>query len=116
VELVLGKTQQWVWADAGAPYTVQQQLEGSSATERWFNNASGTIQTAAFLNFTYVHQFLLSVTGAQTSQQWVNSGESVQVSVAAVLGRSLGTGQRINMIGVSDGFAVEVRPQREPSP
>jgi hypothetical protein len=109
VGLALESFPQSVWADANTAYSVQPQLEASSA-ERWFNNDTGTIQAAAFLNFTYVHQFLLTVTGAQTSQQWYNSGDSPQISVPAVSDRASGTGQRVNTYTIDGGNAVEATP------
>ncbi|MDA4122492.1 MAG: hypothetical protein OK456_04835 [Thaumarchaeota archaeon] len=50
-----------VWADSGSPYQYQQLLPGSTSSERWFTNSSGTVTSSHSIGATYFHQYLVSV-------------------------------------------------------
>ncbi len=50
-----------VWADSGSPYQYQQLLSGSTSSERWFTNSSGTVTSSQSVEATYFHQYLVSI-------------------------------------------------------
>jgi hypothetical protein len=112
--LQLSNDPQTVWIDGSSQYYVQPQLNSSSSTERWFASSnSGAILDASALNFTYLHQFLLNITGAQTNAQWYNSNYTAQVTLSGVLNRIDGTGQRVTAYSLDGGSAVQVEPTSE---
>jgi hypothetical protein len=51
-----------VWVDASSPYSYDQQLPGSSSSERWVlqSGGSGTVTEPASFSETYYHEFLVS--------------------------------------------------------
>lgn len=84
-------TGQSVWCDAGSPYSYQNKLGGSSASERWESSvgANGTILSANTINMTYYHQYLVdfgfSVSESTSSPPQINyfsvgSPQTVQAS------------------------------------
>jgi hypothetical protein len=96
-----------IWADAQATFTTNS--INNTAYERWSALPdSGTIQNASAIHITLQHQYLLTIFGAQTSSQWVNSDQTVQLSFQTVLNRALGTGQRISAYTLDQGSAVTV--------
>ncbi len=99
-----------VWIDNTSSYLLTLP-SSDSTTERWLGSAgSGVISDASALNFTFYHQYLLSVTGAQTSTQWVNSGQTVQVTVPGVFNRVGETGQRLSTYTLDNAVPVQVTP------
>ena len=111
--LQLSGNTQFAWIDNGTTFAAPAQLSGSSQTERWFSaSSSGTIHDAASLNFVYLRQFLLNVTGMQTNVQWYNSGESAQISLPSATGREAGngTGQRLTGYTIDNQTPVQVQP------
>ena len=109
----LSTNPQGLWIDSNTSYDVPSQLNGSTATERWFTATnSGTIQNAATINFIYNQQFLLNATGGSISPQWYNSNEFAQVSLNGVSARNLvnGTGERLTSYSIDNGAAIEVQP------
>jgi hypothetical protein len=49
-----------VWADAGGRYQYSGPLAGSTATERWFTTAAGSIGASRDVTAVYHHQYLLT--------------------------------------------------------
>ncbi len=96
-----------IWADVETNFTTN--CINSTANERWSPMPdSGTIQSSIAIHISLQHQYLLSVFGAQTSAQWVNSDQTVQLSFQTVFNRASGTGQRITAYTLDQGSAVEV--------
>jgi hypothetical protein len=75
------------WFDNSASWTVTNPLGGSSGSEQWITSqsTSGTISSAQTLNFSYQHQYQLTMqagTGGSVApvSGWQNSGANVTIT------------------------------------
>ncbi len=110
-QLTLTQTPQGAWADAGSSYSVTSTLPGSTASERWFAFATGSITGPSpntSVVITYNHQYLLTIVGGGLSTQWVNAGNSTTLSTPGVFGRSQGAGFRVVSYQIDTGSVVTI--------
>jgi hypothetical protein len=110
--LQLAQTPQTVWVQKATVLSITNPLT-ATATEQWLTQTTTwTAQTPNQLpqQILYSHQYLLTIIGAQTSTQWVNSGETAQVTLQGVTDRSNGTGQRLSSYTIDSGSTVQINP------
>ncbi len=112
VSLLLAQSSQTIWALRGSTVSVINPIS-SGSSEQWVTPTAawaitGPNQLPSQITFT--RQFLLTVTGAQVSPQWYNSGATAQISVSGVSGRASGLGQRIISYSVDGGASTTVQP------
>ena len=68
--LVLSRTPQLVWADAGTPFATNATLTGGGGGERWESQASsGTAQGGGPVVFSYYHQYSVTFSFAWTAER-----------------------------------------------
>lgn len=112
VNLLLSQSPQTIWSLKGSVVSVTNPILGSSS-EQWATpTAAWDIMEPNQLpsQIAYTHQFMVTVTGAQVSPQWYNSGATAQILVAGVSGRASGLGQRVTSYSVDGGAATIVQP------
>jgi hypothetical protein len=112
VSLLLSQSAQTIWSLRGSVVSVTNPILGSSS-EQWATPTAAWNITAPNQlpsQIAYTHQFMLTVTGAQVSPQWYNSGATAQILVAGVSGRASGLGQRVTSYSVDGGASTTVQP------
>lgn len=112
VSLILLPSQQTLWALRGSTVSVVNPLS-SSSSEQWITPTSlwAITQTNQLpQQIIYTHQFLLTVSGAQVSPQWYNSGATAQLSIAGATSRASGAGQRVTSYSVDGSALTTVQP------
>ncbi len=110
--ILLSQIPQTVWSLKGTTVSVVNPLTLSSS-ERWITTTATWITTTPNQLpslIQYIHQYLLSTSGAQTSSQWYNSDETAQIAIQGVFNRASGTGQRITSYSVDAGAAINIQP------
>ena len=103
---------QTIWSLRGSTVSVSDFLLGSSV-ERWLAQTTtwsitGPNQLPSPINF--YHQFLLTVTGAQTNSQWYNSGVTAQLSISGAFSRASDSGQRVTSYSIDGGIPTPTQP------
>jgi hypothetical protein len=101
--------------DIGSSWSASAELTGSSQSERWalsVSATSGVVTSPQTINFSYQHQYLLSVTGGSggtNGDGWYASGSTAAASSFGVFDRSGGSGQRVSSYAL-DGQSTQVSP------
>lgn len=68
-----------VWADVGSAYQYSSVLPGSTANERWYAKAGGSVNSPGQINATYYNQYLVDL-----DISFLNSGLFPALSIRAV--------------------------------
>jgi hypothetical protein len=111
----LDTSTQTIWPTTGTTLTIANPVNANQ-TERWTtqNTTTWLITSANQLpqKIVFYHEFLLNITGAQTSSRWYNSSETAQITLPVVSGRESGnqTGQRIAAYSIDSGAPIQIQP------
>lgn len=110
-QLGLLESPQGVWADSNTNYSASDVISGTSPTERWFaQSAAGVVGPALnnSVDIVYYQQYLVTIAGGATPNEWVDAGTNVTLSAPGVLGRSEGSGYRVVSYEIDSGSVVQV--------
>lgn len=80
------------WVDADSTYTYQNQLSGSTTTERWITSSpSGSVSISTTVSAQYYHQYLTSISYSVVGGGNPGSGTLSSVSLGASLVQTIGS-------------------------